>query len=125
MNQELNLDKLKKAQSIFEKFRLNMNNDRDKAGAIQAFEFCYELAWKSMKRALSLQGQETGSPKDTFRKAAKEAIIDDPELWFEFQKKRNLTVHTYELENVDSILEAFESFSKELKILITRMEKIH
>ena len=101
-----------------------MLNDRDKAGAVQAFEFCYELSWKIMKRILDLHGQETGSPKDIFRKAAKEKIIDDPEIWFEFQKKRNLTVHTYELENVEAIIESFNPFSDELKSLILRAGNI-
>jgi replication initiation and membrane attachment protein DnaB len=50
------LSKLKKAISIFEDFRQEMKTDRDKAGAIQAFEFCYELSWKSMKRALKNSG---------------------------------------------------------------------
>lgn len=119
----LSLDKIKKAAAIFEKFRINMLTERDKAGAVQAFEFCYELSWKIMKRFLDLQGQETASPKDTFRKAAKEKIIDDPEIWFEFQKKRNLTVHTYEFENLEIIIETFDLFSKELHSLIHKIEQ--
>lgn len=121
---EINIDKLKKAYSIYQQFRQNMNTDRDKAGAIQAFEFCYELAWKFMKRFLEARGQETGSPKDTFRKAALEKIIDDPELWFEFQKKRNLTVHTYEQENMDDIISIFDIFAKEMNSLINKLEEM-
>lgn len=116
------IDKLIKAQAVFERFRFHMENDRDQAGAVKAFEFCYELAWKMMKRALMLQGQETGSPKDTFRKAALEKLIDDPEIWFNFQQKRNLTVHTYEQENLDSIIEIFDSFSTELKKLVGKLQ---
>src|SRR5271154_4312408 len=99
----LDLTKIFKARDIFERFRQDMQDDRDQAGAIQAFEFCYELAWKMMKRVLESRGQEVGSPKDTFRKAVLEKLIDDPEIWFEFQIKRNLTSHTYEQENVDAI----------------------
>ena len=120
----IDLTKLHKARGIFERFRQDMEDDRDKAEAIQAFEFCYELAWKMMKRALESRGQEVGSPKDTFRKAALEKLIDDPELWFEFQKKRNLTSHTYEQENVASILSIFDKFSEELDQLIRRLEAL-
>ncbi|MEI8295347.1 MAG: hypothetical protein WCG04_02345 [Alphaproteobacteria bacterium] len=35
----INIDSLLKAQKVFESFRKDMVNDRDKAGAIQAFEF--------------------------------------------------------------------------------------
>ena len=117
----IDLTKLFKAREIFERFRQDMQNDRDRAGAIQAFEFCYELAWKMMKRVLESRGEEVGSPKDTFRKAVLEKLIDDPELWFEFQKMRNLTSHTYEQENVDAILEIFDVFSQELEKLIQRL----
>lgn len=118
----IDFSKIVKARDTFERFRVGMEDDRDQAGAIQAFEFCYELAWKMMKRVLESRGLEVGSPKDTFRKAALEKLIDDPELWFEFQKKRNLTSHTYEQENINSILTIFDIFSKELDQLIQRLE---
>lgn len=120
----IDFSKMHKARSTFERYRQDMQDDRDQAGAIQAFEFCYELAWKMMKRILETRGQEVGSPKDTFRKAALEKLIDDPELWFEFQKKRNLTSHTYEQENVDAILSIFDKFSSELDQLIQRLESL-
>lgn len=118
----IDLSKLLKAQAVFERFRCDMKDDRDQAGAVQAFEFCYELAWKMMKRFLIARGQETGSPKDTFRAAALEKLIDDPEVWFEFQKKRNLTVHTYEQENLNAIVAIFDLFSDELSVLIDRLK---
>ena len=118
----IDLSKLLKAHAVFERFRCDMKDDRDQAGAVQAFEFCYELAWKMMKRFLNARGQETGSPKDTFRAAALEKLIDDPEVWFEFQKKRNLTVYTYEQENLDIIVSIFDVFSVELSKLIERLK---
>ncbi len=101
-----------------------MRTDRDKAGAIQAFEFCYELTWKILKRALESQGLEASSPKDTFRKAAKEGFITDPELWFEFQQKRNLTVRTYEQENIESVITIFDNFSNELSAILIKIENL-
>lgn len=121
---EINIDKLIKASEVFERFRIDMVTDRDQAGAVQAFELCYELAWKTMKRFLETQGFECGSPKDTFRKAALEKIIDDPELWFEFQKKRNLTVHTYEQTNLTLIVSIFDAFSTEINRLIQKLQEL-
>lgn len=123
-NSSIDLSKVLKAQAVFERFRQDMKDDRDQAGAVQAFEFCYELAWKIMKRFLSSRGQETGSPKDTFRAAAVEKIIDDPEIWFEFQKKRNLTTHTYERENLETIVAIFDQFSIEFNTLIMRLQEM-
>ncbi|HLD84423.1 MAG TPA: hypothetical protein VI844_01475 [Coxiellaceae bacterium] len=36
---------LLRAQKKFELFRKNLNSEQEKAGAIQAFEYCYELSW--------------------------------------------------------------------------------
>lgn len=125
MNESISIENLLKAQVQFESFRTDMIDDRDKAGAIQAFKFCYELSWKTMKRVLAFRGQETGSPKDTFRKAVLEKLIDDPEIWFEFQKKRNLTVHVYDQDNRDAVISIFDQFSIELKKLIERIRNLH
>lgn len=122
--QEINLSHIKKAAAVFEQFRKNLGSDQEKAGAVQAFEFCYEMSWKLMKRVLEIRGLEVGSPKDTFRKAQEEKLIDDIELWFEFQKKRNLTVHTYNEVNLNLILDSFDAFSAELATLIKRIETL-
>jgi nucleotidyltransferase substrate binding protein (TIGR01987 family) len=122
VDETLDVSKLIKAQQVFERFRTDMKDDRDQAGAVQAFEFCYELSWKMMRRFLLARGQDVGSPKDIFRKAALEKLIDDPEVWFEFQKKRNLTTHTYEQANLDIIVNIFDQFSQELKTLLQRLQ---
>ena len=119
-----NLDKLEKAQATFERFRVDMKTDRDQAGAVQAFEFCYELAWKVMKAALEDRGLQTESPKDTFRKAALENIVQDPEIWFFFQKIRNITVHTYEQANLDTVVASFDQFSQELKLAVQNLRNL-
>lgn len=42
-------------------------SELEKAGAIQAFEICYELSWKTMKRILAYRGLEANSPREVFR----------------------------------------------------------
>ena len=123
--EKINLNHIKKAIEVFERFRKNLNSDQEKAGAVQAFEFCYELSWKIMKRLLEMRGLEVGSPKDTIRKAFEEQLIPDPEIWFEFQKRRNLTTHTYNEGNLDIIVQVFDRFSQELQNLIINIERIN
>lgn len=107
-----------KAFKTFELFRHDMVTERDKAGAIQAFEFCYELAWKTLKRILSQRGIETRSPRDCFREAALNNLIADPKIWFRFIEIRNITVHTYDETTVEEVLGIFEDFSSALKEMI-------
>ena len=40
----MRVDNLLKAASVFERFRVDREDDRDEAGAIQAFAFCYNAS---------------------------------------------------------------------------------
>lgn len=122
--QKIDLSSILKAQKVFEDFRKDLTTGKDKAATVQAFEFCYELSWKLMKRVLEVEGLEISSPKDAFHNAALTHLIDDPEPWFEFQRKRNLTVHCYARESLDLIVSSFDLFSKEMETLITRVRTL-
>ena len=67
-----------------------------------------------MKRLLEVRGKIANSPKETYRMAALEGFIKDPEVWFDFLKKRNLTVYTYEEKEAQEIIGVFVIFSQEL-----------
>ena len=118
----LDLNNLLKAQTAFERFRQDMQDDRDQAGAVLAFKTCYELSWKILKRILAAQGVESTAPRDVFRKASVAHLIDNPDEWFSFIEKRHLTSYTYDQENMDTIVQAFDSFSVELDKLVRRIK---
>jgi len=40
---DINIESLFKAFSKFEEFRQNLDTEQEQAGAIQAFEYCFEL----------------------------------------------------------------------------------
>jgi len=70
---------------------------------IQRFEFCWELAWKTVSLWLNYQGINVQSPRETFREAHAVGLIEDGNLWSDMQKMRNLTVHTYNEELADEV----------------------
>lgn len=121
---EIDFSPLLKAQSVFNRFLVNSYSEQEKAGTIQAFEFCYELSWKLMKKILAKKGLNTGTPKDVFRAAAVNGLIDDPEIWFAFIEKRNLTVHTYHEEYLEEIIKFLPKFKVELDKFINKIKKI-
>lgn len=92
-------------------------------GAIQRFEYTFELAWKMMQRVLKQQGVEAGSPKQVFRAALKIGLIDDLDQWFSFLEKRNLTVHTYNEDTADEVFEASRVFIPIVKETLKRLKK--
>ncbi len=111
----INIEPLLKAFHKFERFRANDQTEQERAGIIQAFEYCFELSWKTMKKLLQERGQIANSPREVFRIAAQEGFIDNPEIWFDFLKKRNMTVHTYNEYEADQVIDICSSFSSEIK----------
>lgn len=99
-NFRLTLDELKKFVSM------PIENDRDRAGIIQAFEFTYEQSWKAIQKIAGEQGASIGSPKAAFAFAMQNHWIDpkDEPLWLQLMKDRNLTSHTYKEENAKTVL---------------------
>lgn len=113
--ENVNINPLLRAFNKFEKFRMNSNTEQEKAGTIQAFEYCFELSWKIMKRLLEQRGQNANSPKEVFRLAVLEGFISDPEIWFDFLKKRNLTVHSYNEFEAQEVIAICSLFSDEIR----------
>lgn len=117
----VNIEPLVKAFDKFEKFRINDKTEQERAGIIQAFEYCFELSWKTMKRLLEERGRIANSPREAFRMAALEGFITDPEIWFDFLKKRNMTVHTYNQEDADEVIAVCPAFSLEVALFLNNI----
>ncbi|MCF7800131.1 nucleotidyltransferase substrate binding protein [Candidatus Babeliales bacterium] len=115
---------LLKAQEKFNQALDQAKTELERDGAIQRFEFTYELIWKVLKKILDYKGLNVNSPRDVFRLAAKEGFIEDPKIWFGFLEKRNLTVHTYNQEYADEIFESLPKFKEELSKVVNKIKKL-
>jgi nucleotidyltransferase substrate binding protein (TIGR01987 family) len=75
-----------------------VTEERDLAGIVKSFEFCYELSGTSLKECLANQGTEVQGPKDVFRKAWQLGLLKHgtEASWLKMIEDRNLTVHTYD-----------------------------
>jgi nucleotidyltransferase substrate binding protein (TIGR01987 family) len=70
-------------------------NEFVRDAAIQRFEFCFELAWKSIHAAARLEGQDCASPRAAFSTAWRNGWIADEAAWLDMLEERNKTSHTY------------------------------
>ena len=79
-------------------------------GVIQRFEFCAELAWKTMREYLLDQGYtEINSPKAVIRQAFAYGMIEDAEGWIRLMNDRNLTSHVYDERTAEEIFRRIET----------------
>ncbi len=93
------LNNLKKATEI-------AKDDLDIDGTIKRFELTYELSWKLIKSFLEYNGIFCKSPRECFKYAFQNGIIDNELIWMKMIDDRNLLVHTY---NFDFSREIFEN----------------
>ncbi len=64
-------------------------------GLVQAFEFTFELGWKTIKDFLYEQGLNTSYPREAIKEAFQTGIISDGHTWLHMLEKRNELSHTY------------------------------
>ena len=76
-------------------------------GCIQRYEFCVELAWKV---AGKIMGSTSTAANTIVREMARDGLINDPEVWFNFIKFRNLSSHTYNDERAAAVFAVAETF---------------
>ena len=99
---------LKLALSSLEEFLTEpVRTNRDKAGIIQAFEFTYELAWKTFQRIAQDEGLNVATPRQAFASALQAGLIPPEEeaVWIGMMQDRNLTSHTYHAKLADEIVQ--------------------
>jgi nucleotidyltransferase substrate binding protein (TIGR01987 family) len=97
--------------------------DLIRAGCIQYFEFCFELAWKAIKIIANEQGlMECTSPKSCVKLAFKQHWIDDEQVWLDMLMARNLMSHTYHAEKALKIYHSLTQYEKELHKLLICLE---
>lgn len=71
-------------------------NPLEKEGVIQRFEYCFELAWKTMKDYLEDGGYvfATVTPRQVLKDAYAAKILSDGQVWIDMLDHRNLLSHT-------------------------------
>jgi nucleotidyltransferase substrate binding protein (TIGR01987 family) len=67
-------------------------------GLVQAFEFTFELGWKTIKDFLYEQGLTTSYPREVIKEGFQTKIIEDGHTWLLMLEKRNELSHTYNEE---------------------------
>lgn len=71
-------------------------SDLERQGLIQAFEFTFELGWKTLQDYLESLGlSEIRGPKPVVRQAFASGVIEEGEEWIAMIESRNRTSHTY------------------------------
>lgn len=78
-----------------------------RTGVIGQFNLAFELAWKALQAVLRMhgaEGAESGSPREILQLGYKMGFITDSAVWLLMLKKRNVSVHIYDEDEIDEML---------------------
>jgi nucleotidyltransferase substrate binding protein (TIGR01987 family) len=108
---------------LAEALRVATNDEVYRAGCIQYFEFCFELAWKTIKTFAEQAGVlKCVSPKSCIQHAFSAGWIDDEETWLAMLAARNQMTHTYDILGAFDGYESLPRFLAELRHLYAYLQ---
>lgn len=94
---------------------------------VKRFEFTYEMSWKAVKRYLDYIGLGCTGPRQCFKEAFTQKIIDCEDVWLDMIEQRNLSSHIYDEDEIKEILgkicrykDAFQSLFNSLEDRLKR-----
>jgi nucleotidyltransferase substrate binding protein (TIGR01987 family) len=91
---------------------------------IKAYEFSFELSWKTLKDLLSHEGVDALLPREVLRQAFATGLVDDGQLWIDMLEQRNLMAHTYDVARARQALALIEErFAPALLALAADLER--
>lgn len=97
------------------------------AGAIQNFEFVYELSIKMLKRQMEIDSSSPGEIdrvnfRDMLRMGGEKGLIEDVEAWFRYRQMRNVTAHTYDHDKAVETYQGIVGFLSDARGLLACLE---
>lgn len=100
------------------------------AGAIQNFEFVFELSVKTIRRQLEMSLEETQTLRtmdfrDQIRVAAEMGLIDDPVAWFAYRRLRNITSRTYDQAKAREVYPSAPALLRDASVLLAALARRH
>lgn len=126
MSQNLDFSSLEDAiQSLKDSLEPLPRNDRERDGAIQRFEYTFELCWKFIRRYFLAIGKldvSTG-PRPLIRDAQQENLITDSSLWFTFLEARNNVADTYDKTEADKVFKIAVKFPPHAESLLIHIKQ--
>ena len=122
---EYALSKLKDAFIKLKEGTEAAEDELDKDGVIQRFEFTFELLWKALKIFLEDSGIEAKTPKESLKRAFKVGWLREEQVFLDMLEDRNKTSHIYDKETSEEIFERIKTiYLLTMENLLERLKMI-
>ena len=103
------LNKFETAFARLEQAVEQVVDDLDRDGAIQRFEFAFELLWKTAKIFLEYEGFRCAGPRSCIKEGTRTEILLEGEVLLDMLDDRNKTTHIYDEHTAEEIFERIKN----------------
>ena len=92
--------------------------------AIKRFEYCFELAWKTIKQFARQEGEACNSPKSALKVAFNMNWVNGDEIWLDMLDDRNQTTHTYTEATAKHVFSHIPGYYEAFLSLLQSLQKV-
>lgn len=103
------LNKLETAFTKLQQAAEQVVDELDRDGAIQRFEFTFELLWKTVKIFLEYEGFRCAGPRSCLKEGARREFLVEGETLLDMLEDRNKTSHIYDEQTAKEIFERIKN----------------
>ena len=115
---------LEQALKTLEAALIENPSELERDGAIQRFEYCFDLSWKTLKQYLENIGlMDLNSPRSVFAAAHAEGLLSDEVIWSTIIQKRNASVHTYNQLLAESLFGELPLYYSAMSELLIKLKE--
>jgi len=115
---------LAQLQAALDALAADPGNEVIGIAVIKAYEFSFELSWKTLKDLLGYEGIDALLPREVLRQAFATGLLQNGQLWIDMLEQRNLMAHTYDVHRARQALALIqERFAPALLSLAAELEQ--
>jgi len=103
-----NLDRALHKLQAFAEYTKKSDEDIFQVALIGAFEFTFELGWKTLKDYLKFGGINVSIPREVIKQAFHHKLIEDGETWIAMLEDRNILAHVYDDKKATEAVKSIE-----------------
>ncbi|MCB2298625.1 nucleotidyltransferase substrate binding protein [Clostridium tagluense] len=92
---------------------------------IKKYETLEDLTWKLLSKVFKASGLEINNPRECYKQAFKEGLINDIEIWNDILLSRNSTAHIYDEEDHEEIKnKIINDYTCAIEDLLSKLSKV-
>lgn len=120
----LKIENFEKALNRLKEAVEKAQDELDKDGVIQRFEFTIELLWKTLKAILEYKYIQCSSPRNCIKEAFKSGLIEDDEIILDMLEDRNRSSHIYDSSISEEIFNRIKTIYLDYLLKLNLPEKL-